>query len=331
MLTALKEARQFIYWESYIFYPDIDGYEITRAIFNTLVEKARMGVKVKIIADYWGSFFFNNQARARLEESGAEVLFFRGHRFFGRNHKKILVIDGKTAFIGGVNLAERHRHWLDLHLRLEGAVVRYLLRSFIKSYELSGGQEKIKLPPSRLVQWKIKFIDHWPLKKRRAFKKHYKKTCWSAQKSVVITTPYFVPHPWLVKILHRAAKRGLKVDILLPEKTDWVVLNWANYLFASLVYKPGISFYFTKEFIHAKALLIDDREGLVGSQNIDALSFDHNIEGGVAFQQPEMVAKLKQILEEWKSGAQLLVFKKEGRRWYHRLLEVIFRLLQPIL
>lgn len=242
MLVALKEARHSIYWESYIFYPDVEGYEVTKDIFNTLLEKSRAGVTVKVIADYWGSFFFNNRARALLEESGAEVLFFRGHRFFGRNHKKILVIDERTAFIGGVNLAERHRHWLDLHLRLEGAVVGYLLRSFIKSYELSDGRVKITPPTSKLAALKVKFIDHWPLKKRRAFKNHYKKACWSAECSIVITTPYFVPHPWLVKIIHRAVDRGLRIDILLPKKADWFLLNWANYIFASLVYKPELIF-----------------------------------------------------------------------------------------
>ena len=100
MLAALKEAKNFIYWESYIFYPDFEGYEITKDIFSTLIEKAKTGVKVKVIADYWGSFFFNNQARALLEESGAEVLFFRGHRFFGRNHKKILAGQTNDYFSG---------------------------------------------------------------------------------------------------------------------------------------------------------------------------------------------------------------------------------------
>ena len=330
MLASLKTAQRSIFWESYIFDPELEGGELTKEIFQALLEKARGGLTVKIIADYWGSFFFGAQARQQLENAGAEIIFFKGHRFFGRNHKKILIIDERTAFIGGVNLAKSHRHWLDLHLRLEGPIVDYLLRSFAKSYRLSGGQEKINSKKSKFNRWKIVFIDHWPFK-RKLLKKHYQRACWSAQKNIMIATPYFVPHPWLIKILRRAAGKGVKIDIMIPERSDNFIINMANYVFASLVYKPGINFYFTKEFIHAKALLIDDKEGLVGSQNIDALSFDRNIEGGVAFQRQDMVKKLKEILEQWKSGARLLVFKKNSRRWYRRLPEVIFKLLQPIL
>ena len=332
MLAAIKEARHYIYWESYIFYPDVEGGYLTQEIFQALAEKARTGIEVKIIADYWGSFFFSAKARKFLEDFGAEVLFFKGHKIFGRNHKKILIIDGKVAFIGGVNLAKHHKDWLDLHLRLEsGGVINYLQRSFTRSYYKAGGKDKIELRKPQLAQWKVKFIEHWPAGKRRLLKRHYKDALDNARRSILIATPYFVPHPWLVRRLHRAAKKGVLVSIIIPEITDNFIINLANYCFASLVYLPGINFYFTKQFVHAKALLIDDREGLIGSQNIDALSFDHNIEGGVIFQRKDMVEELKKILEDWQKDAKLLVFKQESRRWYNRLLEVIFKLLRPIL
>jgi cardiolipin synthase len=125
-------------------------------------------------------------------------------------------------------------------------------------------------------------------------------------------------------------KKGVSVNIIIPERTDKFFINIANYIFASLVYKPCINFYFSKNFIHAKALLIDNKEGLIGSQNIDAFSFDHNVESGVIFQRQDMVKKLKTVLKEWKSNSHLLVFDV-NKKWYQRLLETIFQLLQPVL
>lgn len=330
MLEALDSSKNSIYWESYIFL-DSDSDDLNQKIFNTLKEKAISGVRVKIIADYWGSFFLSSKIRQVLEDAGVEILFFKGHGLLGRNHKKLLIVDEKIAFIGGVNLAKHHRHWLDLHVRLEGGIVNYLLRSFVKTYYFSGGKEKINVKKSVIGKFKVKFIEHWPGGKKSVLKKHYKKAFADAKTSIMIVTPYFVPHPWLVKLLYKSIKRGVIVDIILPERTDVFILNMANHLFSSLVYRPGINFYFVKKMIHAKALLIDKTEALVGSQNIDALSFDNMMEGGIIFQNQEMINKLASIMENWKKEGKQLKFQPKNRWWYQRLLEFLFKLLHPVL
>jgi len=330
MLTAIQHSQCSIYWESFMFIDSEDDQLITE-IFEILAKKANAGITVKIIADSFGSFYLSAKAKKYLEDAGAEVLFFRNYKFWKRNHKKILIVDEKTAFIGGVNLAKQHRHSLDLHLRIEEVhIIQHLLRSFAKTYYLSGGKNTINIKKSQFAKLKIQFIEHWPMQKGRTLKKYYQKAFLSARNNITIATPYFVPHVWMIKILHQAAKRGVRIDIIIPEKTNHFFNNVANYVFASLVYKPNINFYFVKKFIHAKALLIDDTEGLVGSQNIDAASFDYNIESGVAFQRQDMVKNLKMVLEEWKQNSQLLNFA-QNKKWHHRLLEVIFKLLHPVL
>ncbi|MBI2406395.1 MAG: hypothetical protein HYV25_02325 [Candidatus Harrisonbacteria bacterium] len=158
----------------------------------------------------------------------------------------------------------------------------------------------------------------------------YKAACARAKKRIVIATPYFVPHHWLMKELKRAVRRGVAVEMVLPRSTDIRVLDIANKVFAGLGDKAGLKFFFVPDMIHAKALLIDDTEGMVGSNNIDARSFDYNVESSVSFRDEGMVKDLRGVLEHWKSVAKPYA-PPEPRRWYHAALELLFKLAQPIL
>ncbi|MFH1759339.1 MAG: phosphatidylserine/phosphatidylglycerophosphate/cardiolipin synthase family protein [Patescibacteria group bacterium] len=337
MLATIKRAKKSIYWECYIFSDDTDEHDF----FNVLKEKARMGVKVKLVLDSLGSFWLERKAINDLKEAGVEVLFYNRflpwwnpqrfkHWWFNRNHKKLLIIDEQVAFIGGVNVAKHFTNWIDLQVELRGAIVRYLIRSFVVSYELAGGEEEIKYK-SVFKENKVRVFHHRPATEKGILKKYYKKSLCSAKKHIVLATPYFIPQAWLVKGLHRAWRRGVKIEIILPVKADYWVATFANYVLASLVYKPGIDFYFSKSMVHAKAMLIDDREAMVGSQNIDAHSFDFNMEGGVVFERKDMLRSLRAILNQWKKGSQRLIFDNGNKKWYQRLAAAIVLFLRPVL
>ncbi len=300
MLKAIQLAEKSIYWECYILLDDTPAHNF----FDALKEKATQGLKVKIIADAVGSFWLSSKVVGDLERAGVEVLFFNHRGWFNRNHKKILIVDEKIGFIGGVNIAKAHRNWLDLHIRIEGLIVRALLKSFIKSYKISGGKDNLTYQKLRMHR-KIRILDHLPtISNSRRLKKYYLQHINSAEKTILIATPYFVPHFWLIKALKRAARRGVRIEIILPAKTDHKIISWLNHLFVYLVRERGIYFYFSSKMIHAKALLIDDQEGLVGSNNIDATSFEFNSESGLVFKRKDMLKDLKKIFEEWKSQAQ---------------------------
>lgn len=300
MLEAIKSAEKSIYWECYILLDDTT----THNFFDILKEKAMQGIRVKIIFDAIGSFWLSSKVVQDLQQSGVEVLFFNRRGWFNRNHKKILIIDEKIGFIGGVNVAKAHHHWLDLHLRLEGLIVRALLKSFIKSYKISGGKD-ILIHKKLRIHRKIRILDHLPiLSKNRSLKKYYLQHINNARENILIATPYFVPHLWLIKALKKAARRGVKIEIILPKETDHKIIDWLNHLFTYLVREKNIDFYFSPKMIHAKALLVDDREGLVGSNNIDATSFEFNSESGLVFKRRDMLRDLKNIFEAWKNNSQ---------------------------
>ena len=302
MLAAIKKAKKSIYWESYIFDDDTKEHDF----FGSLQSKAREGVEVKLVIDSLGSFWLSSKTVNELRAAGAEVLFFNRlipwwnsyhfkHWWFNRNHRKLLIVDNEIAFIGGVNVGKRFKNWLDLQVELRGAILRYLIRSFVVSYKLSGGKDKIKYK-SVIRKTKIRVFNHSPLTQKSVLKKYYKQACLSAKRKIVIATPYFLPQGWLIRYLHGALKRGVRIEIILPKKTDYWLATMANYTMLPLVYKPGMHFYFTNQMQHAKALLVDDREGIIGSQNIDALSFDYNLEGGIVFQRKNIVKDLRRII-----------------------------------
>ena len=300
MLEAIKSAQKSIYWECYILLSDTTNHNF----FQVLREKAAQGLKVKVIVDAIGSYWLNSKEIQDLQQAGAEVLVFNKKGWFNRNHKKILIVDERIGFIGGVNVAKAHHYWLDLHLKLEGLIVRALLKSFIKSYKISGGKDNLVHKKLKLHR-KVRILDHLPLlSKNRILKKYYLQHINNAEKSILISTPYFIPHLWLIKSLKNAARRGVKIEIILPQKTDHKIITWLNHLFVYFVREEGINFYFSPKMIHAKALLVDDKEGLVGS-NIDATSFEFNSESGLVFKRKDMLRDLKSIFEIWKKDSRL--------------------------
>ena len=339
MLKAIEEARYSIYWENYILKND------THPVFNffhLLKKKAGAGVKIKIILDRFGSADLPQKEKQDLEEAGVELLYF--DFWFRRTHRKILVVDGKIGFLGGVNVGKLYNRWLDLHIRLEGKIVRYLLSSFAKTYKICGGrdQEVLKFKVIRSIRseshkvYKVSrvkhwFLEHWPIKGKDKLRKHYGERLNQASRSIVIVTPYFIPHKWFIKCLEQALSRGVAIEIIIPKKTDYALADFANYLFMDSLRHSGIHFFLTQEMLHAKALLIDDREGMIGSQNIDALSFDFNVEAGIFFQRKDMVNSLKKILDGWKKESFSLENVTFKKRWYHYILEPVAHLLRPFL
>lgn len=343
MLDAIHQAKQTIFWECYILLDDTP----THNFFQALAERARAGVRVKIIADAFGSFWLSRRTIMTLQEAGVEILFFNHlipwwnirrfrHWWLCRNHKKILIVDGQVGFLGGVNVARRFAAWLDVHVEVTGTIVRSLIRSFARSYRRCGGRDPIVIRylhrHDRLLR-RTRLIEHLPFGKEARLRRYYKQHITHAKKEIIIATPYFVPHGWLFKILRAALRRGVRVEVLLPQQTDSALMTYANTVFAEIVseQESNINFYFTSAMVHAKILLVDNREGLIGSNNIDAQSFDFNMETGLAFQNRRMLNDVRAIVEEWKKTARPLPLFSVTPSWHRKLIRVAFWMIQPIL
>lgn len=330
MLEAMKKAKHSIYWESYIVNFDSKRYNFS----GVLKKKAKEGVSVKMVVDSLGSFFINKKLVQDLQKQGVEILFYNRlvpwwnpvkfkHWWLHRNHKKLLIIDNKIAFIGGVNVAKRFKDWWDLQVELKGPIVNYLVKSFAASYRLSGGRDKITYPAVFRTS-KKKIFRLSPLTSKRIFQKYYKQVFQKAKKNIIIVTPYFIPQLWLIKLIKKTLKRGVKIEIILPRKTDYKIADLVNYSFASLLAQPGINFFLTKKMNHAKVVMMDNQEAAVGSHNFDISSFHYNLEIGVAFKQKDMIGSLKHLIEIWKRFSIKANFNFKNRRWHQRLIAALF-------
>ena len=347
MLEAIRGARSSILWESYILLDDTPMHRFV----DVLKQKARDGVMVKVIIDSIGAFRADTDTLQReLEKAGAEALIFnrllpwKNARWFHRswltrNHRKVLIVDGRIAFVGGVNVGERFRQWFDLHLRIEGIVVRRLLRAFVHMYKLCGGTDPAMrrivsdaVPRTLMRRVKASALVHIPWWKQSRLRHYYLRRFQSAKKRITIVTPYFMPHRWFLDGLEQAQRRGVRVEVLLPGTSENRWVKFANLLFACQAARRGVAVYLlkTRRMNHSKAVLID-AEGMVGSSNIDSYSFQHNLETNVVFRRKDMVRRLERIIHRWKERSRRFHYQELHNRPLHRLLERFIFLLRPFL
>jgi cardiolipin synthase len=182
-----------------------------------------------------------------------------------------------------------------------------------------------------VAKLKSQLIENWPIKNIYSLKSHYVEKITNAKRSIKIITPYFTPPRWLISLLDDATRRGVEVEILVPEKVDWKIFTSLNYRYIHKLHPMGIKFYLAKNMNHGKLLLIDNEEGLIGSQNIDPLSFELNYEVGIFFKEKKLLEELNVIFEKWKSNS----FVFEPRNYKMRPIDyfvfAIAKILRPIL
>lgn len=308
MHQAILGATKSIYWELYIFVDDEAG----KPFFDTLENKAKAGVEVMLTIDSFGSFWLSKKRVQSLKQAGIDIRFFqeRPNRFRGRwkrlwtrNHRKILVIDEETGFIGGVNISHRMKDWLDIQIKITGQPVRSLLRAFAKNYIICGGDKnKVK----RLLKYKFRvrqdemdFIYDEPSFSKSRARKKYIEALLKARERVILFSPYYFPDRKFLHALWQAKKRGVRVDLLIPFRTDVRILAHAHYVWFALMRKLGVNVRFSKNMMHGKGVIMDDKWAMVGSSNLDHGSFFDNYEANVHTSNKKAVKDLKGLVENW--------------------------------
>lgn len=329
MFKAMTEATRSVYLEMYVF---LDDTQTTHNFLKLLKDKASAGLEVVVIADSYGSSSLRKEAVGELRAAGVEFIYFS--HWFRHTHRKILIIDNKIAFIGGVNIYEKIRIWQDIQIKLQGKIISPLLKSFAYGYEMAGGKKESILKFSRLpLVQKIKswIVDNFVgTTKMYYLNNYYKKRIIEAQTSIIIVTPYLLPPRWLIALLDNACHRGVKVEILIPNDTDVKPLNKINYLNACRLSAVGVKFYLLPLMNHAKIMLIDETEGVIGSQNMDVLSFNWNLEAGVFFRQKDLVNDLEKIINQWKAGAIVFENLEHRIKGIDRIIMIILKFFYPI-
>ncbi|MFA5886787.1 MAG: phosphatidylserine/phosphatidylglycerophosphate/cardiolipin synthase family protein [Patescibacteria group bacterium] len=329
MFQAMLLAQKSIYIEMYIFLNDTKE---THNFLSLLKTKAENGLEVIVIADSFGSSALRSTEVNELRRAGVEFLYFS--HWFRRTHRKIVIIDNKIALIGGVNIYEKIRYWRDMQIKLQGMIVKPILKSFAYSYELAGGKREAILIHSRLPL--VRKIKSWVIdnlittSKIHQLSSYYRQRIISARDSIIIVTPYLLPPRWLMALLDNACHREVRVEIMIPNDTDIDFLNRVNYLNACRLAEKGVKIYLTPIMNHAKIMLIDKREALIGSQNMDVLSFNWNIEAGVFFEQKQLVADLDKVISEWKKGAIEFSVSHRKTKFFDRCLIFLLKIFYKI-
>lgn len=326
MFSAISFAKKSIYLEMYVFQNDTVGFDF----FAVLERKAREGVHVVLVLDSFGSSALSSASVEKLRQAGAEVLFFS--YWFRRLHRKILIVDENVVFLGGVNIGGAYAPWKDLQVRVTGRkILASSLRSFARVYKECGGKntELLLLIGKKPIFRKARawFIEHGIGERMLEIREHYEEHIAKAEHSITLVTPYFFPRRWLLARLHEAILRGIKVEIIIPKDTDngWI-MNRINYFQLSFFTKIGAVGYLTEEMNHAKVLLIDNNVGMVGSGNLDPLSFGWNAEAGVFFTRTAMIRDLRKILEEWKEEAEIFTPEMFQEKWTDVFLGILRRI-----
>lgn len=343
IVAAIAGARDHVHLEYYIFEPDQTGSRIRDA----LIERARAGIKVRLLLDAMGSGRASEKFLKPLREAGAEVAFF--HRFRLRrlwrpklnlrSHRKIVVVDGAIGFTGGINITDEENESLradayhDLHLRMEGDAVLWLQLAFIEDWTYSGRhapREATLWPDLPAGPVRAQVLPSGPDLRWESIHLVTLAAIHQAQRRVWLATPYFVPGEAARMALTSAALRGLEVRLLVPRTSDSRLVTAAARSYFDELAAAGVQVYEYPTMLHTKALLVDDEVCILGSANFDNRSFKLNFELSLLIEDAGVGGALADILTMDFAQA-LPVAKPRNLGLPERLAEASARLLSPLL
>ncbi|MDD5357117.1 MAG: phospholipase D-like domain-containing protein [Candidatus Pacebacteria bacterium] len=331
MLEAIKGATKSIEIEQYIWSNDEIGIEF----FKELIAKARGGVAIRLLCDHVGSFdFFSSEWPGKLRDAGAKVRFFnivspwRVSNFtawYFRNHRKTMVIDNKVAFIGGVGIRKDIRKWRDTHLSITGDIVDAIKTNFDDIWNKSKRRNIFLLRKWFRRIKKFNLLTNVPHFFQRHIYHVLVDNIRSARHSILLTTPYFIPDGRLFRALRLAAKRGVEVKLIIPEKSDVMFFNIAAYSYIEPALKAGIRvFLFQNAILHAKTVVIDGKWATVGSLNLDTLSLLWNYEANIESTDKKFVDELAGHFEtDLKTSREVIYSEWKNRPFFDKMLQYL--------
>ena len=346
LIDDLRNAKHFIHMQYFIFRDDHLGCQIR----DELVAAVQRGVEVRVLFDDMGSWTVSRRFFRNMQKNGIDVHPFMRVAFPNpslrinyRNHRKIVVIDGKIGYIGGMNIADRYvdgdddHSWRDTHLRIEGPAVHGLQISFAIdwSYEcktlLSDG---FYFPPVEPIGDKgIQIITSGPIGEWENIALMCQKIVSMAHRYVYIQTPYFLPTDTLINALSVAALSGIDVRIMLPNRPDSIILRWGSFSYIAQMLQAGVKIYlYMSGVLHAKTIVADDELVSIGSANFDFRSFEHNFETNALIYDTELALSVKRdFCNDAAECREVSAIEWQERPWTQKMCESVVRLISPVL
>lgn len=347
LFEHIRQAKHHIHLEYFNFRND----SIANLLFDILAEKVADGVEVRALFDAFGNWSNNKPLKKRhlkaIRDRGVEIVMYDPLRFpwinhvFARDHRKIVIIDGKIGYTGGMNIADYYINglpeigdWRDMHVRIEGSAVANLQDIFLSIWNESTNQNIGGDPyyPTSIFEDEeekgnkiVAIVDRAPYETPKIMRQAYIQSLDVAQYKVQLINPYFAPTRSIKKAIKRALKRGVKVEILIPAKSDIPFTPDAAFYTANKLRERGADVYlFNGGFHHAKIMMVDSAFCTVGSTNLNSRSLRYDYEVNAFIFNSETTQELITIFEQDKLNSTLLTeegYKKEKvfkrfTRWF---------------
>lgn len=348
IFEAISAATHHIHIEYYIIEADKLGWQLA----DLLCQKAAAGVEVRVLYDDVGCWSLSRRYIRKLKKSGVEVASFIPVFFPWltskanyRNHRKIVVVDGKVGFVGGLNFADRYLEgvkwgaWRDTHLRVQGEATRMLQVTFITDWYASTNKRINKttnyFPVSEKIEKVIpcQMVLSGPDSDYAAIMQAFFATIARAKRYIYISTPYFLPNEALLTALKVAAMSGVDVRIMLPNRSDAKMAHWASRSYFTEMLEAKVNIYlYHKGFNHSKLMIVDGNFGSIGSANMDTRSFEDNFEITAMIYDTRIAAEMElTFLKDLQYAKHLSLKSWEGRKQKDNFKEAAARLFSPLL
>lgn len=338
MLAAIGAAKHRILFETFIWKGDSVGKEFKQA----LIDAADRGVEVYVIYDGFANLVVSPQflkfpptIRVLRYPVFSVGMLWLSFRRFGRDHRKILVVDGEIGYVGGYNIGKAYAtKWRDTHIKIEGASVWDLDNAFVDFWNLRHDNAG-KLTEHGMSSWDSHIRAHRNVPQQLIFpiRGMYLEAIDRAQKHILITQAYFIPDRDILRALLDAAARGVTVKILVPEISNHVVADWLSRGFYSTLLDGGVQILLYEDWmVHAKTATIDGRWSTIGTANIDRLSLTGNYEINLEILDDDVAAHMEVVFAKDCGNAHELTPEKwHSRPWVAKACELILAPLRPLL
>ncbi|MBN2376189.1 MAG: cardiolipin synthase, partial [Sedimentisphaerales bacterium] len=346
LVRDIDEAQEHVHLLFYIIADDETGRKVAEA----LMRAAKRGVKCRVLADAVGSRGMFGGLGERMRQVGVEVrealpvgLFRRRMaRIDLRNHRKVAVIDGRIGYAGSQNIVDasygrKDMLWHDLMVRLRGPVVLELQAVFVGDWYFEAEQvlEDDEVFPEPEVAGKVsaQTLPSGPNYPTENYQRMVVAALYAAAERVVITTPYFVPDESFMQAMETAVLRGVEVELILPRKSDMVLVNAASRAYFDDLLEAGVRiFLYDDGLLHAKTMSIDDKIAFIGSGNFDIRSFELNFEVNLLFYGSEVTGQLKALQQEYLSrSVKVTQHRWSTRPMMQKVVQNVAKLLSPLL
>ncbi len=328
MIGEIERAEERIFVETFIWQDDGWGNRFV----DTLAEKAREGVAVYAVFDELANL--GQPASFKRFPEGINLLRFRrfsspasllNPRSAHRDHRKLLAVDGRVAFVGGFNIGDLYTAWRDTHLRVRGEEAREVERAFVDFWNTHRAGDLPEIPPLRESSWdpSTALLVNDPYRHTLPIRDSYLTTIDRTNERVYLTTAYFTPGPAYREALLRAARRGVDVQVLFPEDSNHALVDWLARSYLGELLRGGVRIFTYKDFmLHAKTATVDGVWATVGSANLDTLSFFGLNEMNLEVYSAPLAAQMEEMFELDKANAEEITLEAwEGRALPVKLLE----------